>query len=171
MVCRELSRITGLALITAPDLVEATADTGAFVQLSGVLKRCAVKLSKICNDLRLLSSGPRAGFGEINLPAMQPGSSIMPGKVNPVIPEVVNQVCFDIIGGDVTVTIAAEAGQLQLNVFEPVIAYRLLRRHRDAEKWLRRPARAMRRRASRRIRRACASSSSIRSASSPRSFP
>jgi aspartate ammonia-lyase len=85
----------GLALITAPDLVEATADTGVFVQLSGVLKRCAVKLSKICNDLRLLSSGPRAGFGEINLPPMQPGSSIMPGKVNPVIPEVVNQVCFD----------------------------------------------------------------------------
>ena len=122
-----LSRITGLALITAPDLVEATADTGAFVQLSGVLKRCAVKLSKICNDLRLLSSGPRAGFGEINLPPMQPGSSIMPGKVNPVIPEVVNQVCFDVIGGDVTVTMAAEAGQLQLNVFEPVIAYRLLR--------------------------------------------
>jgi len=125
-VCRELSRITGLALITAPDLVEATADTGAFVQLSGVLKRCAVKLSKICNDLRLLSSGPRAGLGEINLPPMQPGSSIMPGKVNPVIPEVVNQVCFDVIGGDVTVTLAAEAGQLQLNVFEPVIAYRLL---------------------------------------------
>jgi aspartate ammonia-lyase len=123
---RELSRITGLSLITAPDLVEATSDTGAFVQMSGVLKRCAVKLSKICNDLRLLSSGPRAGFGEINLPAMQPGSSIMPGKVNPVIPEVVNQVCFDVIGGDVTVTIAAEAGQLQLNVFEPVIAYRLL---------------------------------------------
>jgi aspartate ammonia-lyase len=125
-VCRELSRITGLSMITAPDLVEATADTGAFVQLSGVLKRCAVKLSKICNDLRLLSSGPRAGLGEINLPPMQPGSSIMPGKVNPVIPEVVNQVCFDIIGGDVTVTLAAEAGQLQLNVFEPVIAYRLL---------------------------------------------
>ncbi len=123
---RELSRITGLSLITAPDLVEATSDTGAFVQMSGVLKRCAVKLSKICNDLRLLSSGPRAGLGEINLPAMQPGSSIMPGKVNPVIPEVVNQVCFDVIGGDVTVTIAAEAGQLQLNVFEPVIAYRLL---------------------------------------------
>jgi len=122
-----LAKLTGLALITAPDLVEATSDTGAFVQLSGVLKRCAVKLSKICNDLRLLSSGPRAGFGEINLPPMQPGSSIMPGKVNPVIPEVVNQVCFDIIGGDVTVTIAAEAGQLQLNVFEPVIAYRLLR--------------------------------------------
>lgn len=126
-VRRHLSRITGLALITAPDLVEATADTGVFVQLSGVLKRCAVKLSKICNDLRLLSSGPRAGFGEINLPPMQPGSSIMPGKVNPVIPEVVNQVCFDVIGGDMTVTMAAEAGQLQLNVFEPVIAYRLLR--------------------------------------------
>jgi aspartate ammonia-lyase len=122
-----LSEITGITFITAPDLVEATADTGVFVQLSGVLKRCAVKLSKICNDLRLLSSGPRAGFGEINLPAMQPGSSIMPGKVNPVIPELVNQVCFEIIGGDVTVTIAAEGGQLQLNVFEPVIAYRLLR--------------------------------------------
>ena len=122
-----LSGITGLTLITAPDLVEATADTGVFVQLSGVLKRCAVKLSKICNDLRLLSSGPRAGFGEINLPPMQPGSSIMPGKVNPVIPELVNQVCFDVIGGDVTVTIAAEGGQLQLNVFEPIIAYRLLR--------------------------------------------
>jgi aspartate ammonia-lyase len=121
-----LSRISGLTLITAPDLIEATADTGAFVQLSGVLKRCAVKLSKICNDLRLLSSGPRTGFGEINLPAMQPGSSIMPGKVNPVIPEVVNQVCFDVIGGDITVTMAAEAGQLQLNVFEPVIAYRIL---------------------------------------------
>jgi aspartate ammonia-lyase len=85
-----------------------------------------VKLSKICNDLRLLSSGPRAGLNEINLPPMQPGSSIMPGKVNPVIPEVVNQVCFDIIGGDVTITMAAEAGQLQLNVFEPIIAYRLL---------------------------------------------
>ncbi len=123
----QLSKVTGLHLITAPDLVEATSDTGAFVQLSGVLKRCAVKLSKICNDLRLLSSGPRAGFGEITLPAMQPGSSIMPGKVNPVIPEVVNQVCFDVIGGDVTVTMAAEGGQLQLNVFEPIIAFRLLR--------------------------------------------
>ena len=122
-----LSEITGLALITAPDLVEATSDTGAFVQLSGVLKRCAVKLSKVCNDLRLLSSGPRAGFNEINLPPMQPGSSIMPGKVNPVIPEAVNQVCFDVIGADVTVTMAAEGGQLQLNVFEPVIAFRLLR--------------------------------------------
>jgi aspartate ammonia-lyase len=125
-VRRHLSEVSGLQLITAPDLVEATSDTGAFVQLSGVLKRCAVKISKICNDLRLLSSGPRAGFGEINLPPMQPGSSIMPGKVNPVIPEVVNQVCFDVIGGDVTVTMAAEAGQLQLNVFEPIIAFRLL---------------------------------------------
>jgi aspartate ammonia-lyase len=125
-VRRHLSAVTGLKLITAPDLVEATMDTGVFVQLSGVMKRCAVKLSKICNDLRLLSSGPRAGLGEINLPAMQPGSSIMPGKVNPVIPEVVNQVCFDVCGGDVTVTMAAEGGQLQLNVFEPVIAFRLL---------------------------------------------
>ena len=122
-----LSKVTGLPMITAPDLVEATSDTGAFVQVSGVLKRCAVKLSKICNDLRLLSSGPRAGFAEIRLPAMQPGSSIMPGKVNPVIPEAVNQVCFDVIGGDMTVTMAAEAGQLQLNVFEPVIVFRLLR--------------------------------------------
>ncbi|HYD54148.1 MAG TPA: aspartate ammonia-lyase [Gemmatimonadaceae bacterium] len=126
-VCRHLSAITGLPLLTAPDLIEATADTGVFVQLSGVLKRTATKVSKICNDLRLLSSGPRAGLGEINLPPMQPGSSIMPGKVNPVIPEVVNQVCFDVIGGDVTVTMAAEAGQLQLNVFEPIIAFRLLR--------------------------------------------
>ena len=122
-----LSKVTGLPMITAPDLVEATSDTGAFVQVSGVLKRCAVKLSKICNDLRLLSSGPRAGFAEIRLPAMQPGSSIMPGKVNPVIPEAVNQVCFDVIGGDMTVTMAAEGGQLQLNVFEPVIVFRLLR--------------------------------------------
>ena len=120
-----LERLTALPLITAPDLIEATADTGAFVQLSGVLKRCAVKISKICNDLRLLSSGPRAGLNEINLPAMQPGSSIMPGKVNPVIPEVVNQVCFQVVGNDLTVTMAAEAGQLQLNVFEPVIAFNL----------------------------------------------
>ncbi|MCI0672168.1 MAG: aspartate ammonia-lyase, partial [Myxococcaceae bacterium] len=126
-VRQHLSNVTGIPLITAPHLVEATSDTGSFVQLSGVLKRNAVKLSKICNDLRLLSSGPRAGLGEINLPPMQPGSSIMPGKVNPVIPEVVNQVCFDIIGSDVTVTMAAEAGQLQLNAFEPIIAYRLLR--------------------------------------------
>ena len=127
LVAKTLKEVSGIDVVTAPNLVEATSDTGAFVQLSGVLKRTATKLSKICNDLRLLSSGPRAGFGEINLPPMQPGSSIMPGKVNPVIPEVVNQVCFDVIGGDVTVTIAAEAGQLQLNAFEPVMAYRLLR--------------------------------------------
>ena len=125
VVRKHLSDITGLELITSPDLVEATQDTGAFVQLSGVLKRIAVKISKVCNDLRLLSSGPRAGFNEIDLPAMQPGSSIMPGKVNPVIPEVVNQVCFQVVGNDLTVTMAAEAGQLQLNVFEPVIAFNL----------------------------------------------
>ena len=125
VVRRHLSRISGLELMTSPDLVEATADTGAFVQLSGVLKRVAVKLSKICNDLRLLSSGPRTGLGEINLPPMQPGSSIMPGKVNPVIPEAVNQVCFQVVGNDLTVTMAAEAGQLQLNVMEPVIAFNI----------------------------------------------
>ena len=124
-VRERLAAVTGLDLITAPDLVEATQDTGAFVQISSVLKRVAVKLSKICNDLRLLSSGPRAGLNEINLPPMQPGSSIMPGKVNPVIPEVVNQVCYQVVGNDLTVTIAAEAGQLQLNVFEPVIAFNL----------------------------------------------
>jgi aspartate ammonia-lyase len=124
-VCRHLAGITGIALTTAPDLVEATQDAGVFVQLSGVLKRIAVKLSKICNDLRLLSSGPRAGFGEIALPPVQAGSSIMPGKVNPVIPEVVNQIAFTVIGNDVTVTMAAEGGQLQLNAFEPVIAHSL----------------------------------------------
>jgi aspartate ammonia-lyase len=127
LVCRRLSAITGIPLITAPNLVEATQDCGGFVQLSGVLKRVAVKLSKTCNDLRLLSSGPRAGLGEINLPAMQAGSSIMPGKVNPVIPEVVNQIAFEVIGNDVTVSFAAEAGQLQLNAFEPVIAYSLFK--------------------------------------------
>ena len=110
-----------------PNLIEATQDCGAFVQLSGVLKRVAVKLSKTCNDLRLLSSGPRAGLGEINLPPMQAGSSIMPGKVNPVIPEVVNQIAFEVIGNDVTVTFAAEAGQLQLNAFEPIIAHSLFK--------------------------------------------
>ena len=125
--CAELARITGVPVVAAADLIEATQDCGAFVQLSGVLKRVAVKLSKTCNDLRLLSSGPRAGFGEINLPAMQAGSSIMPGKVNPVIPEVVNQVAFEVIGNDVTITFAAEAGQLQLNAFEPIIAYSLFR--------------------------------------------
>ncbi|MDO5644437.1 MAG: aspartate ammonia-lyase [Dermabacter sp.] len=126
LVTSELSRITGKPFVLAADLVEATSDTGAFVTFSGVLKRIAVKISKICNDLRLLSSGPRAGFNEINLPAVQPGSSIMPGKVNPVIPEVVNQVAFQVIGNDLTVTMAAESGQLQLNAFEPVIAYNIL---------------------------------------------
>ncbi|MFF8841137.1 aspartate ammonia-lyase [Streptomyces sp. NPDC015127] len=117
-----LRRLTGITtLVSSPDLIEATQDVGVFVQLSGVLKRIAVKLSKICNDLRLLSSGPQAGLGEINLPARQAGSSIMPGKVNPVIPEAVNQIAFEVIGNDVTVTLAAEGGQLQLNAFEPVI--------------------------------------------------
>ena len=125
LVCRKLSDITGIPLVTASNLIEATQDAGAFVQVSGVLKRVAVKLSKTCNDLRLLSSGPRAGLNEINLPAMQAGSSIMPGKVNPVIPEVVNQIAFEVIGNDVTVSFAAEAGQLQLNAFEPVIAHSL----------------------------------------------
>jgi aspartate ammonia-lyase len=120
--CTHLQRITGLPVVTASNLVEATQDCGAFVLFSGILKRVAVKLSKICNDLRLLSSGPRAGFAEINLPPRQAGSSIMPGKVNPVIPEVVNQVAFEVIGNDLTITMAAEAGQLQLNAFEPIIA-------------------------------------------------
>jgi aspartate ammonia-lyase len=121
-----LRDITGFPVTLAPDLIEATPDTGAFVIYSSALKRMAVKISKICNDLRLLSSGPRAGFGEINLPAMQPGSSIMPGKINPVIPELMNQVCFRVIGNDLTVTFAAEAGQLQLNAMEPVICYSIL---------------------------------------------
>jgi aspartate ammonia-lyase len=120
-----LIEITGLSLITSPNLVEATSDAGVYVQLSGVLKRIAVKMSKVCNDLRLLSSGPRAGLGEIYLPAVQPGSTIMPGKINPVIPEVVNQVCFQIIGNDVTITMAAEAGQLELNAFEPIIGFNI----------------------------------------------
>jgi aspartate ammonia-lyase len=110
----------------ASNLIEATSDMGAFVLFSGVLKRVAVKLSKICNDLRLLSSGPRAGFGEIRLPAVQAGSSIMPGKVNPVIPEVVSQVAYLVIGQDLTVTMCAEGGQLQLNAFEPTIGYCVL---------------------------------------------
>ena len=125
--CEHLRRITGLDLKTAPNLVEATQDCGAFVLYSGTLKRAAVKLSKICNDLRLLSSGPRAGLAEINLPPRQAGSSIMPGKVNPVIPEVVNQIAFEVIGNDLTVTMAAEAGQLQLNAFEPIIGYSIFR--------------------------------------------
>ncbi|WP_159701631.1 aspartate ammonia-lyase [Arthrobacter sp. 18067] len=121
LACTYLRSITGLPVVTAANLVEATQDCGSFVQFSGTLKRVAVKLSKICNDLRLLSSGPRAGFNEINLPPRQAGSSIMPGKVNPVIPEVVNQVAFEVIGNDLTVTMAAESGQLQLNAFEPII--------------------------------------------------
>jgi aspartate ammonia-lyase len=122
---RHLSDLTGIEFVLAHDLVEATSDAGAYVQLSGVLKRTSAKLTKICNDLRLLASGPRCGFSEIHLPQMQPGSSIMPGKVNPVIPEVVNQTGFLVIGLDLTVTLAASAGQLQLNVMEPVISFAL----------------------------------------------
>ena len=122
-LCTEyMTKLTGDEFLAAPDLIEATPDTGAYVSYSGSLKRLAVKLSKICNDLRLMASGPRCGLHEINLPPMAPGSSIMPGKVNPVIPEVTNQVCFKVIGNDMTVALAAEAGQLQLNVMEPVIA-------------------------------------------------
>jgi aspartate ammonia-lyase len=123
---KHLAEVSGKAIHLAPDLIEATQDTQPFVLYSSVIKSLAIKLSKICNDLRLLASGPRAGIHEINLPAMQPGSSIMPGKVNPVIPEVMNQVCFRAIGSDLTVTMAAEAGQLQLNVMEPVMAYCIL---------------------------------------------
>ncbi|OHV19437.1 aspartate ammonia-lyase [Rhizobium sp. RMa-01] len=126
LAVEELREITGLPLISAGNLIEACWDTGAFVLFSGMLKRTATKLSKICNDLRLLSSGPRGGLNEINLPPLQPGSSIMPGKVNPVVPEVVNQVAFQIIGYDLTITLASEAGQLQLNVMEPVISYNML---------------------------------------------
>lgn len=125
LAVQRLAEVTGLNCTPAEDLIEATSDCGAYVMVHGALKRLAVKLSKICNDLRLLSSGPRAGLNEINLPEMQAGSSIMPAKVNPVIPEVVNQVCFKVIGNDTTVTFAAEAGQLQLNVMEPVIGQAL----------------------------------------------
>lgn len=120
-----LAEISGINCVLAEDLIEATSDTGAYVQISGTLKRSAIKISKICNDLRLLSSGPRTGFNEINLPKLQPGSSIMPGKVNPVMPEAVNQTCYYVIGADVTISMAAEAGQLQLNVMEPIIAFSL----------------------------------------------
>ena len=123
---KKMSEFSGDTLVKASDLVEATPDTGAYVSYSAALKRLAVKLSKTCNDLRLLASGPRCGLHEINLPPMAPGSSIMPGKVNPVIPEVTNQVCFKVIGNDFAVTMAAEAGQLQLNVMEPVIAESIL---------------------------------------------
>jgi aspartate ammonia-lyase len=124
-VLEHLNRISGEQMTASDNLVEATQDTGAYVQFSGVLKRTAVKISKICNDLRLLSSGPRCGLGEIRLPEMAPGSSIMPGKVNPVIPEVVNQIAFEVIGSDLTVTLAAQAGQLELNAMEPVLAHNL----------------------------------------------
>ena len=128
----ELRKITGWDVQLAKNLIEATSDTSCFVGYSGILKRLAIKLGKICNDLRLMSSGPRCGLNEINLPPMQPGSSIMPGKVNPVIPEVVNQICFKVIGNDVTVTMAADAAQLELNVMEPVIVYSLF----ESFEWL-----------------------------------
>ena len=127
-----LSKLTGENFISAIDLVEATPDTGAYVSYSSALKRLAIKLSKICNDLRLMASGPRCGLNEINLPPKAPGSSIMPGKVNPVIPEVTNQTCFKVIGNDTTVMIAAEAGQLQLNVMEPVITQCII----ESQTWL-----------------------------------
>ena len=128
----KLQEFTGETFAKAPDLVEATPDTGAYVSYSAALKRLAVKLSKICNDLRLMASGPRCGLHEINLPPMAPGSSIMPGKVNPVIPEITNQVCYKVIGNDTCVAFAAEAGQLQLNVMEPVIVESIL----ESQTWL-----------------------------------
>ncbi|QXL84771.1 aspartate ammonia-lyase [Comamonas sp. NLF-1-9] len=123
LVTKRLAEVSGVPVHQAPDLIAATCDTGAFADISGVLKRVAIKLSKIANDLRLLSSGPQAGLGDICLPARQAGSSIMPGKVNPVIPEVVNQVCFEVVGNDATITMAVEAGQLQLNAFEPIMGW------------------------------------------------
>lgn len=126
LVTKHLANISGYPVKKATNLIAATNDTSCFVTYSGQLKRLSVKLSKICNDLRLLASGPRAGLNEIHLPAMQPGSSIMPGKVNPVIPEAMNQICFRVIGNDTAVMMAAEAGQLELNVFEPVIIYSIL---------------------------------------------
>ena len=134
LVTRQLSSNTGISLRSASDLILATQDCSAFVQLSGALKRIAVTLSKTCNDLRLLSSGPRAGIGEINLPPRQAGSSIMPGKVNPVIPEAVSQIAFEVFGNDVTVSFAAEAGQLQLNAFEPIIAHSLYKSLRHLQR-------------------------------------
>lgn len=139
-VIRHLRDITDLDLESAGDLIESTSDTGVFITFSGALKRSAIKLSKISNDLRLLSSGPQAGFGEINLPARQAGSSIMPGKVNPVIPEAVSQVAYSVAGADVTVTMAVEAGQLQLNAFEPVIAHSIF----QSITWLERACRTLR---------------------------
>ena len=125
VVVPKLAELSGVPVRAAGDMIAATSDTGAFVDISGVLKRVATKLSKISNDLRLLSSGPQAGVGDIRLPARQAGSSIMPGKVNPVIPEVMNQVCFEVIGNDAAITMASEAGQLQLNAFEPLIGWAL----------------------------------------------
>ena len=124
-VCNVLRELTGFDVKSSENLVEATQDTGVYVLLSGIFKRIVIKLSKVCNDLRLLSSGPRSGFGEINLPPMQPGSTIMPGKVNPVIPEVFNQVAYQVIGNDLTIAMAAEAGQLELNAMMPVIVFQL----------------------------------------------
>src|SRR5699024_8856496 len=118
----KLADVSGLPVVPAENLIEATSDTGAYVSMHAAVKRVAAKLGMICNDLRLLSSGQRAGLNEINLPELQAGSSIMPAKVNPVMPEVVNQVCFKVMGNDVTVSMASEAGQLQLNVMEPVMA-------------------------------------------------
>src|SRR5471030_596583 len=124
-ITSNLKKVTGFNIVQSKDLIDATQNLDGFVSVSGILKTCAVNLSKMANDLRLLSSGPKTGFGEINLPTMQNGSSIMPGKVNPVILEVVSQVAFNIIGNDLTVTMAAEAGQLELNAFEPVLFYNL----------------------------------------------
>ena len=127
LVTQKLREVSGISVVKAANLIEATQDAGEFVEMSATLKRAAVQISKIASDLRLLSSGPRCGLGEIKLPPLQPGSSIMPGKVNPVMPEVVNQVCYEIIGSDVTVTMAAEAGQLELNAMEPIMAFNLLK--------------------------------------------
>merc|ERR1712232_593026 len=124
-VVDQLAQVTGLQVQVADCLIEASSCVSAMLFFSGILRRVAVKISKVCNDLRLLSSGPRCGFAEINLPPMAPGSSIMPGKVNPVIPEVMNQCCFEALGNDVTISFAAEGGQLELNVMEPVIIYNL----------------------------------------------
>lgn len=124
-VVKNMSALTGEDLVQSYDMIDATQNLDSYASVSGIVKNCAVNLSKMCNDLRLMSSGPRTGFGEINLPARQNGSSIMPGKINPVIPEVVNQVAFNIIGNDMTITMAAEAGQLELNAFEPIIFYNL----------------------------------------------
>merc|ERR1719401_2771824 len=125
VVVQELRKVTGFPMVLADDLIEASSSVGAMLFFSGMLRRHAVKISKVCNDLRLLASGPRCGLAEINLPPMAPGSSIMPGKVNPVIPEVMNMCCFETLGNDLTVAFGAEAGQLELNVMEPIIIYKL----------------------------------------------